>query len=543
MKRALALLTALPLALLALLHAANGADKQGSSAASPSLVPESKLVLAHYMTKMVPGMTGERAWASPELHDPRGSTAALGGMYLTLPMWAVLRPEMSLDEAVDFEIRCARRMGVDGFQFYYPLFKSVAPLRDYNRIVRAFVRAAETTHAGFKVTLCLSLGGAFPELKETGRAGIWGAALKELLDDTASSPAWLRTRSGSLLFYHWVTDGFADGVGHMATTPEQVAKVAAAFGRLAAQSGHTMEWVFHVRRTKHDPAYIAAILKHFPAVWGWVEVDDDPAFWDDLAKRCAEQGVAYTQTVYPEYFTSKVYALGDENYRLLKPAEAIQLGRQGIERHYRQTDLAKGQARLLQSAIDRRAQIINYATWNDWPEGQHLAPEANHNFGPSLLLRHFAAQWRGQPSPLLDQAIVFFKKHPSTATPGHAIAIKVKSRRNDPAAEDEVQLVTDLTASARCEFNGKDAGIIAAGFRITSLPLPADGPMHIRLLRKDDGKTLIDFTTPLGITRSPLRTDRLTYSYSSNFLEEFRALFGDAQPPLPIFTKDKFPTH
>lgn len=76
------------------------------------------------------------------------------------------------------------------------------------------------------------------------------------------------------------------------------------------------------------------------------------------------------------------------------------------------TDLARGQP-----AIDRGTQIISYVTWNDWPEGQHLAPEANHSFGPSLLLRHFAAQWRGQPSPLKDQAIVFFKNIPPLQSP------------------------------------------------------------------------------------------------------------------------------
>ena len=504
-----------------------------SFAADTSLLPEGKLVLAHYMTKMVPGTSGERVWASPELHDPNGSTAALGGMYLTLPMWSVLKPDLSLEDAADFEIRCARQMGVDGFQFYYPFFKSPEPLRDYNRIVRAFLHAAETRYPGFKITLCLSLGGQFSELKEPQRLEIWGTALKELLDETASSPAWLRTRAGSLLFYHWATDGFADGVPELATTPEHVAKIAAAFERLATRCGQPIAWVFHVRRTEHDAAYTDAILQHFPAVWGWVEVDDDPAFWDRFAKRCTEKGVAYTQTVYPEYFTSKVYALGDKTYRLLPAAEALKLGTQGIERHYRQTDLAKGQARLLQAAIDRNAQIINYATWNDWPEGQHLAPEANHNFGPSLLLRLFAAKWRGQPPPLNDVAAVFFKKHPSTSAPAHPIAVQVKSRRNDPAAEDEVQLVTQLSAPARCAFNESDTGIIAAGFQITALPLPKDGPMRIRLFREKDATALIDFTTPIGITRSPARIDRLTYSYSSNFVEEFRALFGHATPLLP----------
>jgi hypothetical protein len=59
------------------------------------------------------------------------------------------------------------------------------------------------------------------------------------------------------------------------------------------------------------------------------------------------------------------------------------------------------------------------------------------------------------------------------------------------------------------------------------------------LLRKNDDKALIDFTTPIGISYSPFRVDRLTYSYSSTFAEEFRALFGEVKPPLPIMSKTK----
>ena len=188
---------------------------------------------------------------------------------------------------------------------------------------------------------------------------------------------------------------------------------------------------------------------------------------------------------------------------------------------------------MLQSAIDRDAQIINYATWNDWPEGQHLAPEVNHNFGPSLLLRHFAALWRGQPPPFDDLAAVFFKKHPSTATPAHPVAVKVKSLRNDPAAEDEIQLVTVLKSAVECRYNDKNSGIIQPGFQITALPLPPDGPIHIRLSLPGSGKTVAEFVTPVGVTRSPMRVDRLTYSYSNKDLDEFHALFGDMKMPLP----------
>ena len=111
--------------------------------------------------------------------------------------------------------------------------------------------------------------------------------------------------------------------------------------------------------------------------------------------------------------------------------------------------------------------------------------------------------------------------------------MKVKSERDHPRAEEEVQLVTLLDAPAKAEFNGHDLGRIEAGFRIRSIALPRDGPMSVVIRDADNGEPLIDFTTPVGVTRTPHRTNRLTYSYSSRFDEEFAALFGPVETPLP----------
>lgn len=495
-------------------------------AQAEDLIPEGKIVLAHYMTKMVPGDSGERVWADPDLHDPNGKTAALGGLYLTLPMWATERPKMSLEEAVEFEIRAAKQLGVDGFQFYYPLFRTPRPLADYNRIIAAFIEAADARHPGFSVCLCPSIGGAHPDLAESDRIEIWGSAIQQLLDETGDSPAWLRTKSGALLFYHWVNDSFADGVPHLAQTAAQVEKIAAAFDRLAKRAGAEIDWVFHLRRTERDPAYLDSVLENFPAVWSWVEADDEPDFWDHVAGRCRESGTAYTQTVYPDYFTSKVYEIGDQHYRLLAVDEALEIGPAGLERHYRQTDLARGQTNLLRAAIERDAEIINYATWNDWPEGQHLGPEATHNFGPSILLRHFAAEWRGEKSPFSDEdvAIAFYKKHPSMAAAEFQIAIDVKSARDEPEAEDEIQIVTILRSPAVLSLNGSEIGEVEAGFRISAAAIPDSGEVKIELKR--DGEIFLELNPPQRISKSPKRIDRLTYSFSSRFRKEFEALFG-----------------
>lgn len=58
--------------------------------------------------------------------------------------------------------------------------------------------------------------------------------------------------------------------------------------------------------------------------------------------------------------------------------------------------------------------------------------------------------------------------------------------------------------------------------QIHSVPLEA-GLVRVRIVR--DGQEVIQFATPQEITHSSLRTDRLTYSYSSAFKREFEQLF------------------
>ena len=315
----------------------------------------------------------------------------------------------------------------------------------------------------------------------------------------------------------------ADGVKGLAQTPDQIRKVGEAYASLAEAIGTEIEFVYQVRRPQIDPPYIDAIVRTFPAVWGWTASEENPQFWDYLAKRCREEGCTYTQTVYPDYYTSKVYPRGEDGHRILSTADALKAGTSGIERHYRVTNLAETQIRLLQRAIRHDVSIINYVTWNDYPEGHHLAPEVNHNFGPALLLRIFKRQWQSKiPAVERDAAIVFFKKHPAGARPQFSVSLKVKSENKDLAGEDRIELVTLLKSSARCFLNGKDLGMAEPGLQIHSIPIKP-GKVHVRVVR--DGKRIIDFETPEAISNAPLRTDRLTYSYSSEFDREFQRLF------------------
>jgi hypothetical protein len=227
-----------------------------------------KLVIAHYMTDMVPRTEYPLTrWIDPELADPNGSTAAIGGINQTIPMATVHLKEADLTKAVDFEIRAARQLGVDGFQFYYPLGDNTRALTDfYNEVIGQFLRLSETRYRGFKVSLCLTHPGSQRATTETERISLWSQPIRSLVSKTKDSPAWLRSDSGSLLFYLWVGDPLADGVDHLAGTPAQIRKVGQAYQRLAEAVGTPIDYVYQVRRPIIDRPYVDSIVETFPAV-------------------------------------------------------------------------------------------------------------------------------------------------------------------------------------------------------------------------------------------------------------------------------------
>ncbi len=495
---------------------------------------QEKLVIAHYMTDMLPRTEWPlNRWIDPELSDPNGSTSEVGGLQQTVPMASLYLKGADLEQAVDFEIRAARQLGVDGFQFFYPLGENTKMLsKRYNETIREFIRLSETRYPGFRVSVCLCSPNTVEPTTQMQRVALWGAPLGELMEGTEKSAAWLRSEDGNILFFLWVADALAESVSHRANTPDQIREVGAAYQQLADTAGVPIDYVYQIRRFDDDPPYLDAILETFSAVWGWTSSEENEAFWDHVAQRCHETGTTYTQSVYPDYYTSKTYSR-DGNHEFLSVEKALASGPSNNERHYRVTNLTGVQVSLLERARERDAALINYITWNDYPEGHHLAPEMAHRFGPALLLRHFKEAWISSDVAVKrDEAVVFYKLYRHELTPDNSFPIFIKSANHDEASEDRIELVTFLTEPAECFLNEHSLGVVQSGLQIHSIPSEV-GPIRVRVVR--DGNSVIEFEAPTPITDSPLRTDRLTYSFSSAFDREMSLLFpektGDGKKP------------
>ena len=224
-----------------------------------------------------------------------------------------------------------------------------------------------------------------------------------------------------------------------------------------------------------------------------------------------------------DFYTSKLLERGTWNIYSAEGAAAA--GIEKSERKYIVTGLSYNFRKLLEFGIHEDVSIMNIITWNDYPEGHHLAPEINHNEGFSILLNYYKSVWKKNPSPYLgkDVAVVFFKKynHNTVPQPYHFKLVDIE-KGIESNMEDSIEVITLLKKPSILEVNGNSRHV-DAGFRDTKFSQEA-GSVKVSVHR--DGETVLQFTTPQKITLHPYRTDRLTYSYSSEFDQFYEPLLG-----------------
>ena len=478
---------------------------------------DQKMVIAHYMTNIVPASIDDKISSSYDLrwYDPNGPSKSLGGISQTAPYTSLLNQNLTLEEAAEYEMRTALELGVDGFHFFYPGFRNDAGMNKYNTIIKAFFKVAKKKKIDFKMTLCLCNPKHGTQKEKIDR---WARGIKDLMKAYGDSENWLKTPDGRYVMYTWVADGIIDELNgkhwEVNKKPEYLENVAKAYNQIATLAGVDIAYNYHLRwPDKAD--FVDNALKYFPAVGGWTSVLEKEKEWKAVAAKCKAHNRDYTQTVYPDFYTSKVYKKTNKQL-LLNNAEIVKIGADKVFKHVHKMGLSEVYRGLNQWAIDTDASLINFTTWNDFPEGQHLAPEFSHNFGFSVILKYYKQLWQqGNNQTAFDEsATVFYKKYPEDLQAKYNIECKVT--RGDPDLnEDFIEVVTILKEPAELIVSGNHMGTISEGIQVTRIPQFFDD-IRVKVLR--NGIAFIDFSTPVKITKTPHRTDRLTYSYSSQFL-------------------------
>jgi hypothetical protein len=489
---------------------------------------ERKLILAHHMTAWI-GWSEGAAVGFNFNPVPGGADDALGTKSVAPMDGMVRRPKLvDLEAAVRHEIKSAKRMGLDGFQFFFPIHMHDGFLRRYSRIVKAFIRQAEKHQPDFRITLCLCAPGQ--PATEAAMREQWAAHIRWILDDTADSPIWLRSPDGRLIMYTWVPEGLVDppagGKRFHIHDRRGIAATAVAYERLARAIGEEIAFIFHMRGVDKD-WYAHLIYDYFPGAWRWTEGDMSAAVprLTDLARKRKR---LFSPSVYPAFFGHTHRQNGDD------PNGDGKVGRDPIEelwRPYHQTAQTSLYRNLLKSAVDADAQLISFITWNDITEATQLMPEVNYNFALGVLLNHYRNHWLGQPEKNEREiALVAYKKHrldrPLPTDVGYRVAYG--DDFGNLEAESRIEVVTILRAPAEIHVNGRRRGEVAAGLSSTLIPFEP-GPIRVRIRRAD--RDIISLDPPEWATETPRRNDPVSVMYSSEFGRYFRDLYGpDAKP-------------
>jgi hypothetical protein len=426
------------------------------------------------------------------------------------------------------DIRAAMLCGLTGFQFYYP-FGEVGLIETYARRIQAYAEAVHRLGVDFKITLCFA--NADHPMSEADKIQRWAPPTRRLLEATPPE-VWLKTPSGRHVFFAWMADGLADEISvafNLHQNGEKVKYAALAYENLSKALGVETAFVQLILNygPQSDPRYLGELLNHFPALWGWCQLDyswDQGNIWDALAKTTRQRGREYTQTATLDFYSSKTFAKG--TWRLIFDIqEALELGVDQQYRHTMDLELSKGFRQALERGIRQTSGLINIATWNDFAEGHHLSPDINHNFGFSVLLNYYKRRWLQPTLPPVEREalILFYKKYPSTAEPQFDYEMHHEGVV-PPSASDFIELVALLKASGSLYIKGQWVGDVEAGLQVVRIPTEP-GKVWAEMRRR--GEVVLRLDSPQPIVERPLRTDRTTYSISTERESYLQALFGE----------------
>jgi hypothetical protein len=487
-----------------------------------------KLIVAHCMTHIIryEGRQFEDG-CNPDYYP---ITSPIGGYTQVHPMCDSMLQHATLDQAVEYEMRAAKRCGIDGFQFYYRLDM---PIMD--SIIEAYFRVATEKNIDFKFTFCFS----HPRIEgmdENMKLLTFAIRVNKILNDVGrDNTHWLRTPDGRLIVYLWYGEQIADiPTDNMQGRPAAF-YVADAYRKLANACGERFACLYSINAPT-DKSELDDLLDYFPGLWLWTEAYEHKGEEDLVANFCKKRKRAYAASVFPDFYTSKVLKPNDPDWTILSEAEAEAAGTSGMQRKNMITGLSQTFRNGLEFAIKNDAPLVNVITWNDYPEGHNLAPEINHNFGFAVLLNYYKSVLQGKPSPYQDRdvAIAFFKKYKSNVTPKpYNVSIQTLGRslpeisaQAAVAIEDSIEVVTILPSPAQLVVNGETVDVPAGlhSQRFKSQP----GAVSVAIQR--NGMVTKSFVTPEWITDNPLRTDRLTYTFDTEFQSFFHDIFGDIPP-------------
>ena len=494
-----------------------------------------KMVIAHNMPYILyhkdeNGRSDTVRFLNFDEFDPFGETKNMGGEVQTIAYDIFFNADKDIVEAAAFHQKAAVLAGIDGFQFYYPVGTDSSFLLRINKFIVAHFKAAEKYKTGMKFCVCISHPPA--KMPEDEKIEVIAQAMRDLYVSVGvDNPSWLKTPDGRHIHYTWAGDSLH--TVQPGETGPKMKYVAYAYEKLAERSGAPAAFIPTGDTT--TPEAIKERLEWFPAYWDFAENKRRPESRDIYKQICQEKGRTFTHTVYCDFYCSKIYPINTKRFNMYhNRKDVIPLKASDVQRDMQYLGVAELYFKQLSEIPKYDPQIINVTTWNDYPEGHHMAPEINHNFGFWVLLNHYKNIWLGTPEKNKRQWMVLaYKKYRSDCIPEPHFVRYLQMHPDldllaKPEDDDFINLFAYFRKPVFVYINGERVGKVSpkkvSMFKVPTKP----GKVHVEA--KSGAETVMELEPPEPITDKPFRTDRLTYCYSTEFDRYYDALFGKAAP-------------
>ena len=481
------------------------------------LAARPKKIYAHYMG-CYPVASGPTAWhrdydPSVMRHDGKLPLDSIGDRWRNWP----LVPEglkLTTQESVDLDIQRAMRIGVDGFTV-----DAWAGGEGAQKVMDAMFEVAEEKDYPFEITITLDDKHA--------------EAIRYLLEHHGNSPKLARRDGKPLIFgYVSVFNSFPLAAEAMKQTPEfKDVDVKSLYTdpRLRNTPEGWRKMAEGYRKRVQDDIKTPLFLEY--CIGAFFARVDGPKIPDDRFVDVA--GVMGGE--FPAIGTF-LDDIPRDNPHLTRVVEAVKArGSEWMQPIYYQYEnlgggnsLENGTEKLRgnwKAVRDSGSRLLQFVTWNDYTENTHLAPGTDTRYAMYDLNGYYIKWWKTgeQPAPDHDRIYLTYRKYPKGAKffPFNA---------KQPDTGGMLEVLSILPTAGRIRLPGRSEEFDApAGLSVRQFPLTV-GPVSAELLR--EGKVVMRLDSPEPITDRPFREQNSMVCFSSEFMRNWKADFGDAKPNL-----------
>ena len=453
-------------------------------------------------------------------HDGAGQFDAIGDRWRNWP----LVPDgmrVSLEESADLEIRRALRGGIDGFAI-----DAWAGGDGAKQVLDALFKVAEEKNYPFSITICLD-----PAI---GDNNALAAAIKYVLDKHGTSPKLAR-RNGKPLIFGYMSSfiGFRHGAEILKQQPEFAGIDVKELTKNPKLRMNPAGWqimadgLLDIQKKVGTDIYFHYCMSAF-----FHQVPNGTWSQDDIVRAAGFMGARFGAVgeflgggTTHDKMAAAVKAAGAEwSEPMFFQYENIGWGGNRIGKGL---DIFRDR---WQHARDNGSTLIQFVTWNDYTENTCLAPAYETRYTILDLNAYFVQWWKTGKEPVTDHDKIYliYRKYP------HGAKI-YPFKPKQPDAETVLEVLTILTKPATIRLPGRDAEWQApAGMSWKQFPA-TPGPVVAELLRSDWmflPKVELRLESPEPITDHPYREQNSMTCFSTEFMRNWQADFGDAKPLL-----------